>query len=148
MEQFKVVPADTEPEVMTAARACGDCRACCTVLGVVELAKEQHRRCHHVGPGGCAIYETRPGSCAGYVCGWLGGAYGKGQSSRPDRLGVIVDKPLPSEPRVLVREVWRGAFDRRGVRALLLELHASGLRVVLMPFAGRKLPTGKPLEAR
>jgi hypothetical protein len=126
-------------------RACGDCTACCTVLAVRELGKEASRRCEHLGSsGGCGVYETRPASCADYRCGWLTG-FGAGRSTRPDRLGVILDKPASMKGEIVAREVFRGAFDRRRVREILERLHREGNRVRLVPFAGRKLPVGRAL---
>ena len=134
-----------EPGVLTAVRSCGSCRACCSVLGVRELEKPKWEACAHLCKHGCGIYEARPGSCANYVCGWLGGAYGANNSTRPDHLGVIVDRPAPMGGQVLVREVWRGALAQRRVRELLIEAFRQGFTVVLDPFRGRRLPTGVPL---
>lgn len=142
----EALPADN-PTVAEAVRECGACRACCTVHGVVELDKAPHTRCAHVdNKKGCTIYETRPDSCRVYVCGWLAGSYGDGQASRPDRLGVIVDRPQTLGGRLVVREVWRGAFDRRAVRELLVQLFRNGFDVQLIPFAGRSLPTMRAIN--
>jgi hypothetical protein len=151
-----LAPADDQPArevvdvVATKAegRECGSCRACCTVLGVQELGKDPHTRCSSLSDStGCTIYETRPGTCAAYVCGWLGGSFGDGnaRSLRPDRLGVILDRPAHRGGEIVAREVWRGAFDRWQVRRLLTDVHKSGFKTQLVPFAGRKLPVGKPL---
>ena len=132
-------------EVMTAVRSCGSCRSCCTALGVRELEKPAGVKCSHICKKGCAIYEARPGSCANYVCGWLGGAYGTDNTTRPDHLGVIFDQPAPMDGAVLVRETRRGALEQRVVRAMLVQAFESGHRVILEPFGGRRLPTGVPL---
>ena len=126
----------------TAVRECGACTACCTVHGVRELEKEPHRRCDHLTENGCGIYDQRPVSCRVYVCGWLAGSYGKGNAHtmRPDRLGVIVDRPQALDGRLVAREVWRGAFDRPAVKNLLGLLFRNGFSVQVVGFAGRKLP--------
>lgn len=138
--------ADTGGLADAAPRECGACNACCTVLAVTELAKGQHQRCAHLAPAGergCAIYADRPGGCHGYRCAWLDGAFG-GRPHRPDRLGVIVD--TAGARAINVREVWPGAFSRKAVRRGLPLLHADakakGHVVRLVPFAGRRLPTG------
>lgn len=55
------------------SRACGECRACCYVLGIKELVPEKpaYQHCTHECDKGCAIYEKRPEPCAGYYCLWL-----------------------------------------------------------------------------
>lgn len=69
-------------------RACGDCTACCTALGVDELKKPLWAVCEHVCVDGCGIYEARPASCRGFECLWLKGWFGLDQH-RPDKLGLI-----------------------------------------------------------
>jgi hypothetical protein len=78
---------------MTASsNECGDCFACCQALPIIEpeLQKKAGILCpHHNGRRhGCAIYETRPTVCRGFLCGWrlvpeLGDAW------RPDRSGIL-----------------------------------------------------------
>jgi hypothetical protein len=69
-------------------RPCGDCRACCTVLGVEELRKPNYTPCRHECSQGCAIYQDRPSSCRVFNCWWkIGMVDGK----RPDKSGIIVD---------------------------------------------------------
>lgn len=130
---------------MSGGRECGDCRACCTVLGVHDLAKEPHTKCEHACASGCAIYQERPESCRTYSCGWLGGSVDGGRSMRPDRLGVILDRPANLGGTIVAREVWRGAFARRRVKQVLERIHRAGFKVQLAPFAGRALPVGRPL---
>ena len=53
-------------------RECGKCSMCCKLLAVAELAKPANVWCKHdPGQGGCGIYQTRPGICRTYACGWL-----------------------------------------------------------------------------
>jgi epoxyqueuosine reductase QueG len=44
---------------------CGECTACCDVIGVRALGKPYYARCKHVGTG-CNIYGDRPHSCKIY----------------------------------------------------------------------------------
>lgn len=122
-------------------RSCGDCRACCVVLGVRELEKPPSQACAHMEKGGCGIYETRPQACRDYACSWLGGAGLR--RDRPDRVGVIVDAVEAGKLRA--REIVPGAFGRKRAKALVEGLHRMGYSVQLHPFGGRKLPVGEPL---
>lgn len=85
------------PEKLSPApsRSCGDCRLCCKVLGIHELAKEPGSWCRHACSSGCAIYESRPFECRSYVCSWLAGTFR--DEDRPDRSRLVVH--LLSPPR-------------------------------------------------
>jgi hypothetical protein len=83
--------------VASAARACGECTACCD--GWVKGTIEGHdmfpgQPCFFRGEGaggGCTIYERRPQyPCRDFVCGWLAPGSPFPESFRPDRLGVMV----------------------------------------------------------
>jgi len=57
-----------------AARECGSCLLCCKLPYLAELNKPIDTWCKHAAPGrGCLIYAERPGSCRGFICGWLSG---------------------------------------------------------------------------
>lgn len=83
----------TEP---VAGRSCGDCQACCEVLGVrpnnvpgePELTRAWER-CQFQCDQGCSIYEHRPSPCAAYHCMWRLG-WGA-EDARPDRLGILTE---------------------------------------------------------
>src|SRR3984893_47076 len=63
------VAAPTEP---LPGRSCGGCTLCCKVLGVPTLEKPRGTWCLHCERGvGCRIYESRPGECRSFLCGWL-----------------------------------------------------------------------------
>lgn len=148
-------------------RSCGDCRACCTVLGVRDVAPEPKpafQRCAHECEAGCAIYDTRPHTCRVYRCAWLDGM--DDESSRPDLLGVILDCAAPSlaaqqlaeqgdaggkraveqaRNTIHAREVRHGAFNEPRVANGLGRLVRNGKLVVLVPFKGRKLAVGVAL---
>jgi hypothetical protein len=68
-------------------RQCGECKACCTAIGVQELGKPFNRACKHECDKGCDIYGKHPDSCQGYQCGWLSGC-GEFQD-RPDKIGAV-----------------------------------------------------------
>lgn len=148
-------------------RSCGACSACCFVLGVQPLNKPAFQRCAHACEKGCGIYETRPEPCRLYRCGWLEG-FGE-RRDRPDRLGVILDRIAPpaelqaraaagdvdaiakcehAKRTIRAREVRPGALGVARVKRFLEGLHRRGHLVALVPFAGRRLPVGKPLGAK
>lgn len=94
-------------------RTCGECQACCEVLGVKELEKPHLTPCKHQCPTGCAIYSLRPKTCQIYECLWLSGNL-KDEDVRPDLIGIIFDAPSEVsriENMVVAREVWEGAFE-------------------------------------
>lgn len=102
---------DPDRERRAAARSCGSCSHCCTVLRVDPLAKPAGVDCvHQCGERGCGIYATRPPICRDYRCLWLQG--GLRDDERPDRTGGIVDlESVGIGVRLGIREVRRGAFD-------------------------------------
>lgn len=71
-------------------RSCGDCRLCCTVMGVPDLepvAKPGGVACGHLCSRGCRVYPQRPQSCRDFNCLWKQGALLK--ADRPDKVGVV-----------------------------------------------------------
>ncbi|HLJ95912.1 MAG TPA: hypothetical protein VKU02_22245 [Gemmataceae bacterium] len=112
-------------------RACGDCQACCTVVGVEELHKPNWTRCEQQCETGCAIYPDRPRTCRGYSCLWAAGLLEGEEERRPDRLGILLDLRSESNSdsvrpgdRVLIQawEVWPGAMDQPESAALLNQI--------------------------
>jgi len=103
--------ADPQRAIRAAARSCGTCSHCCTVLRVDELGKAAGTDCvHQRGALGCGIYESRPPICRGYQCLWLQG--GLEDDERPDTTGGIVDlEAVGVGLRLEIREVERGAFE-------------------------------------
>ncbi len=102
---------DPERERRAAARSCGTCSLCCTILRVDELAKPAGRDCvHQRGSSGCAIHAIRPPICRAYRCLWLQG--GLEDDERPDRTGGVVDLETTGVGlRLAIREVRPGIFD-------------------------------------
>src|ERR1700760_2179500 len=72
-------------------RACGDCHVCCIAPRIddVALQKPAGAVCPNLGEGGCTIYETRPGTCRSWLCGWRLQAE-LDDSWRPDLRGVFL----------------------------------------------------------
>ena len=109
------IATGAEREREAAARSCGSCSLCCTLLRVDELGKLGGQHCvqQRLGhpEGGCAIHASRPQVCRGYRCLWLQG--GLGAADRPDRLGAVLDLVTEGETsRLVVHEERRGALER------------------------------------
>jgi hypothetical protein len=108
-------------------RACGDCQACCTILGIKELGKPPWTRCEHQCDRGCNIYEDRPETCRGYSCLWQAGLLDGDERRRPDKFGVIFDVRVEGSEyvrpgdavTVQAWEVWPGALEQPNVLWLL-----------------------------
>jgi len=110
---------------MTAARSCGECTLCCTLLRVDELRKRGGAPCRQLrappAAPGCGIHPTRPGVCRAYACLWLSG--GLDEADRPDRLGAVLDVATEGlVTRLRVHEASPGAYERS---ARLREIVAS-----------------------
>jgi hypothetical protein len=125
-------------------RRCGDCSACCTLLGVAALNKPENARCKHQRePGGCDVYDVRPEGCRNYRCLWhrLPGGDPAEFITRPDVLGVMLDQVIvgagsPAETAFFVAwEVEPGSFERaRGFVAQVVR--KQGRNVFVRRFEG------------
>lgn len=69
---------------------CGECRACCEALGVMELGKPYWRACQYQCETGCAIYPARPKSCWSFYCSYLMGDTPADPEYHPDNLGLLI----------------------------------------------------------
>lgn len=81
------------------ARECGACQVCCSVttIDLPEIQKVSGSPCRHSLGGTCAIYDSRPGVCRSFYCGWrLSRDFP--DDWRPDLSGiftVLEDNPVP-----------------------------------------------------
>src|ERR1700752_539468 len=159
------------------ARTCQECRACCSVMAVTEIAKPAYTGCSHECDKGCAIYEKRPESCAGYYCLWLfegqpdllGEAKALAKSEdeyreilrdeeRPDKSGLIFEESGVNReessfqkeagfPFFTCREVRPGAFEGYWGQKILKRLTKKSL-VILVYEDGRRRAIGPPEKVR
>jgi hypothetical protein len=103
-------------------RPCGECRACCTTIGVQELHKRNYRPCVHECDKGCAIYGNHPPSCKQFNCWWKADMVAGLQ--RPDKCGIIVDSAMTAFGGAVVR-VWEhkpGALNWKSNRKMIDKL--------------------------
>ncbi|GIW80249.1 MAG: hypothetical protein KatS3mg105_2056 [Gemmatales bacterium] len=114
-------------------RSCGECTACCTILGIEELGKPFYSTCKHVCDRGCSIYSKRPSVCRDYRCLWLARFLPK-KNCRPDILGVMFD--WEEDDTLEVYEVRPGGFAGQRVQRLIDKLFRSmkAKRVVYYPY--------------
>jgi len=115
-------------------RACGDCQACCTALGVDELSKPLWEPCANLCAEGCGIYADRPRSCHDFTCLWLKGYFGLDQH-RPDKLGLIfaMQRDRKIGAILVAWESWLGAASRDPGKYVLDRL-ANHRFVYIFPF--------------
>jgi hypothetical protein len=88
-----------------AGRQCGACTVCCTALQIDDpaLHKKAGVTCRHLTAGGCGIYDSRPGTCREFLCGWRLFAE-LDDDWRPDISGLLVMRKAPDE----LPAAWRG----------------------------------------
>jgi hypothetical protein len=118
-------------------RECGECQACCTLMGVRErgklsdgsryqLDKPMGERCAHQCASGCAIHneERLPISCRIFECEWLHGKFR--EEERPDRSGLVVTlAPKDGETWAMV---YGGKLTDDGNDEASFEIPTSGAR--------------------
>jgi len=126
-------------------RTCGECRACCVVLGFearpdeASFAKPAGEACRHLGPTGCSIYPERPPVCRRFRCAWLQ-EQSLPASLRPDRCGVMFamnDSVLGPGFAVYAYELHAGAADRPPVARVIRQVAAEA-PVILVRAGGRR----------
>lgn len=100
---------------------CGECTACCTVIGVAEFKKPMYQQCEHVCKTGCSIHKDSPKECKDYQCFYYRNPVDI--NLRPDKLGIVLDAQNTKMGMTLVaREVFVGASDKPEVQKFLAGL--------------------------
>ena len=92
IEPKRPKPREDSPAAGQTARACGECRVCCTLFEIPEVSKALNAPCRHQSDDpkrpGCKIYENRPQVCRSFECAWK---LGLGvERDRPDQLGIML----------------------------------------------------------
>lgn len=140
------------------ARTCGPCGACCDFFRIDELDKPEGEKCPHRSEAGCAIYATRPQSCAGYQCVWLWeGTLPEHErvlreNERPDESGIILSKGGMAVVKgrnlawTVAQESWPGAANGYWAQKLLKRLTAR--RLVVLAVGQRRFLLGPPAGVR
>ena len=133
-------------------RGCGECRACCVVLGFdaqpdeSPFAKPAGEPCRHLCAGGCGIYADRPPVCRRFRCAWLQES-SLAPSLRPDRWGVMFvmnDNVLGSGYAVYAYELRADAADRRPVARLIRRVAEQAPVIVIRLDGGREVFSADP----
>lgn len=102
-------------------RTCGECQACCEVVGVHEFDKPIYTKCQHQCKNGCDIYSSRPESCQTYQCIWLTGFFDV--EERPDKLGLVLDLRTSKFGEVIsIWEVYDNAIEKEKTKEFLDKL--------------------------
>lgn len=122
-------------------RRCDSCSVCCVALKIAEpqLRKKAGARCTHLCGAGCGIYESRPGICRQFLCGWRL-FEDLDDSWRPDRSGVMLMRKAPSE----LPQKWRAA--PYGIQILVTGGEAAILRRPAVAYVARQVKQGIPVS--
>ena len=121
-------------------RRCDSCSVCCVALKIAQpqLRKKAGTPCPHLSGAGCGIYESRPGICRQFLCGWR--LFEELDDSwRPDRSGVLVMRMAPSE----LPPKWRTV--PYGIQILVTAGEAAILRQSVVAYVARLLKQGIPV---
>lgn len=111
-------------------RKCGDCKECCTVVGVTEIEKPSDTPCPNICRKGCSIYKDRPESCRAFQCLWTQGL--GSHKHRPDKSGVVgwVEDETNFGTAIILSESRKNAFDRHEGRELVHDAVKIGFPVL------------------
>ncbi len=121
-------------------RSCDGCVACCVLLGVPEIGKDQMTCCPKLDPvrPGCSIYETRPQPCRDFACLWLQERLPS--SARPKTCGVVfADQQTFGEACVTATEIWDGALETEDIASMIAELAQSHLVITISRRRGTEI---------
>lgn len=111
-------------------RVCGECRVCCRIIPVDELAKPAGVGCIHTCDLGCAKHENKPRECAKFSClwmsvpSWLHGLLT--DACRPDRVGIML---VGTRHGVTVYETRQGAAKEGFGKKMVHRLATAGIKL-------------------
>lgn len=123
--------ASANPLGLVRGRTCGECRECCTALGVLALAKAENTPCRHqgcAGDPGCIIYARRPKPCKLFRCAWLEGFFTV--DDRPDKSRVMVTSGVVNSDVIQVWSLDPDAIDAPLALRAIRQFGMEGMRVV------------------
>lgn len=110
-------------------RTCGECRMCCYVFCVPDLAKKRHEWCRHVSADGCSLHDKeRPAVCTDFACLWLAHPEVP-ERFRPDRIGCVAIEL--GNRVVVICQTYKGAAKRHDASWFIDGLVAAGDKVVV-----------------
>jgi hypothetical protein len=125
------------------SRQCGGCTACCSTLGVRELALRPFHACLHICETGCSIYPDRPTSCREWSCMWLL-TPDLPDAMRPDRCGVVIN-PDPEMIKLDGKEL--PAYELYMLPERADAMKNQEVQRLVEKITGRLKTARKPLEA-
>lgn len=135
-----------KPRAQKPERTCGECRACCVVLGFEaapgesSFTKPPNSPCRHLIQIGCEVYRERPSVCRRFECAWIS-APNLPEALRPDRCGVLFctnDHPDGEGYAVFAYELQPGAIETDLPRWLIEQVVAELPVFIVRP--------GQPVE--
>lgn len=129
-------------------RLCGDCQACCELIGVKEFGKPYAHKCQHQCSLGCGIYAQRPASCRDYNCIWKF-TETLPDEARPDLCGVLLhfDCIVNNRKTLLVMETRPNAIEMLSpaVAQWIDDYGQQSGNQVLLVHHGERLGTNYPI---
>lgn len=141
---------NAEDRRLAAQRPCGDCQACCELIGIKELGKPYACKCKHQCTVGCGIYAQRPDSCRDYYCIWKL-AQELPDEARPDLCGVLLtfDNVIGGRRTLLVMETRPDAIKLLPpeVAQWIDDYGQQPGKQVLLMFYGDRLNSNFPIAA-
>jgi hypothetical protein len=146
-------PAYLAAKRLASMRECGDCQACCELVGVQELGKPYAAKCEHQCTTGCAIYAARPLSCRQWECHWK--LFHDLQPEwRPDKSGIMMHLAGIDENwtqiGLFVYECWEGAVKTmpHGLAEWIDNYSRERGRKVIIVLYGTRQGTSYPIAAQ
>lgn len=151
-----------QPGPAGALNTCGECGACCKLLGIETLGKPAGPWCEHFFEGGCRIYDDRPDECRGFHCAWLKSQRlppeaRMGPEWRPDRAGFVMYTDRgglrlnvvvePADPLAWRREPYHGylkRISRRSAEGHELVVYVGERRILVLPDEDVELEAAAP----
>lgn len=127
-------------KALAAKRSCGECQACCEIVGVKSLGKPYQRRCEYQCPTGCAIYNARPTECVDYECLWKM-HHEMPDDTRPDKSGILLqwDKGIGGTMTLHVYETRPGAvFEMPHELAAWIDERSKQKDVLIVPHGSQE----------
>lgn len=104
-------------------------------MAVHELSKPCDVQCGHAKGNGCAIYASRPRSCANFACAWLQDQREHrgvmGRALRPDKCHVVLFGVGGGDLEAVCDPKYPGAWRVGAIGKFLKQADKSGVRITV-----------------